>query len=416
MATLTISPTVARRLAVTAQGLAQTPDASDRTAMLDCIRRIGCVQLDPINVAARSPLLVLWSRLGRYRVRDLDALLWEERALFEYWAHAASIVLVEDFPIHQQQMIHFSRGNGVWAKRVRAWLADNAPFRQYILDELAARGPLYAAELEDRAVRPWGSGGWSNARNLSLMLSLLWEQGEITVTRRKGSGLGLTKQYGLFHHHMPQWADHPPLLRRAVVAQAAQRALKALGVGTARHIQNYFIRGAYPELGGVLAELAANGRIHPITLRDAGGAWPGAWFIHADALPLLERIQNGAWQPRTTLLSPFDNLIADRKRTEQLFNFFYRSEIYTPKPQRQYGYYVMPILHGSRLIGRLDPRLDRKSKTLHIHAVHAEPDAPLNTETATAVAQSITALSQFLGARQVAIDGSVPAGWRAGLA
>lgn len=410
----TLSPITARRLAVAAQQLDRPPETADSSTILNLIRRLGCVQLDPINVVARSPLLVLWSRLGRYRVADFEALLWQERALFEYWAHAASIVLVEDFPIHQQQMIHFSRGNGAWARRVRAWMAANDSFRRYMLDELATRGPLFANEFEDRAVTSWRSGGWSNSRNVSAMLGFLWEQGDITVTRREGKGFGLKKQFGLLEHHMPQWTNHEPLPRREAVRRAAQRALKALGVATPRHIDNHFIRGSYPGLDAVLAELEANGRIHPVTIRDAAGAWSGDWYIHSDTLPLLERVQGGDWQPRTTLLSPFDNLICDRDRTEQLFDFYYRVEIYTPKAKRQYGYYVLPILHDGRLIGRIDPRIDRKSKTLHVHAVHAEPDAP--TTAAPALAETIGELGRFLGARRVVYDDdALPPRWRAAL-
>lgn len=412
---LEITLTEARQLAVQSQGLDRLPDEPDRAAMLATIERIGCLQIDPLNVVARNPLLVLWSRLGSYAEADLDALLWEERALFEYWAHAASILLVADYPLHQATMREFAFGSGMWGERVRQWLADNASFRTYILDELARRGPLFATEIEDRAERPWQSSGWSNSRSVNMMLTLLWEQGEITVTRREGAGFGLKKQWGLLGQHMPQWVNHEPWPRDRVVREAALRALLALGVASERHITNYFMRNGYPDLGNALAELERDGRVCQVAICDDGRTWPGPWYIHADVLPFLDSLRGDGWVARTTLLSPFDNLIADRDRTEQLFDFYYRSEIYTPKAKRQYGYYVMPILQGERLIGRIDPKMDRKTKTLHVHAVHREPGAELGDEEVRAVAASIDELGRFLGAEQVRYGAQIAPEWRGAL-
>ncbi len=411
---INISPQTARRLAISAQQLHAPPHQPDKENMLALIRQLGCLQIDPLNVVARTPLLVLWSRLGNYNVADFEALMWDDKALFEYWAHAASLVLVEDYPIHQISMLTFARGDNKWAKRTRDWLEINTPFRQYILQELAARGPLYASEIEDRAVIPWTSTGWTNTRNVSTMLGLLWEQGDITVTRRQGVGFGLKKQWGLQEHHMPQWMEHEPLPRREVVRQAAQRSLKALGIGTRKHIENHFIRNRYPGLDEALAELVDNGRFHPITIRENNTAWAGDWYIHSDTLPQLEKLQTEERAPRTTLLSPFDNLICNRIRTEKLFNFSYRSEIYTPKVKRQYGYYVLPILHGDRLIGRLDPKMDRKTKTLHVYAVFAEPDAPVDDSVSEGIGTAVTQLAKFLEADHIVYGSRIPKEWRLG--
>ncbi len=339
--------------------------------------------------------------------------MWDDRLLFEYWAHAASIVLVEDFPIFQLQMRNFSRGNGAWARRVRSWMEINEPFRQYIMGEMAERGPLYAKEIEDRSVQPWQSSGWTNTRNVSTMLGLMWEQGDITVTRRQGAGFGLKKQWGLLEQHMPQWVEFIPDPLADVERKAAQKSLKALGVATEKHIQNYFIRGGYPNLAGVLDVLLLEGKIHAVTIRDNGTDWPEQWYVHSSMLPDLERLHNGQSSSRTVLLSPFDNLIADRERTEGLFDYYYRSEIYTPKAKRKYGYYVMPILHDDRLIGRVDPKIDRMSKTLHVYAVHAEEGAPDNIETGRAVAGAVRQLGRFLGAREICFGDTLPAAWAA---
>ncbi len=408
---LTVSPQTARRLAVRSQRLDRHPLISDKNQMLSLIRQLGCLQIDPLNVVARSPLLVLWSRLGSYDVANLESLRWDDRLRFEYWAHAASLGLVEDFPIFQLQMRNFSRGNGAWGRRVRNWMEVNEPFRQYIMGEMANRGPLYAQEIEDRSLEPWVSTGWTNTRNVSTMLGLMWEQGDITVTRRLGAGFGLKKQWGLLQQHMPDWVNAAPMPPWEAVKSAAQKSLKALGVATEKQIQNHYIRGGYPDLAKVLEELRREGRVQPIVFCENGKEWRDDWYIHVDTLPDLYDLQADGWQPRTTLLSPFDNLIADRKRTERLFDFTYRSEIYTPKAKRKYGYYVLPILTGERLIGRIDPKMDRKTKTLHIYAVHREPGAPESLQVARDVATAVEQLGRFLGAKQIRYGDTLPSGW-----
>jgi uncharacterized protein YcaQ len=354
----------------------------------------------------------LWSRLGNYDPVLLDQLLFKERKLFEYWAHAASIVLAEDYPIHQYQMLSASEpyeGDGVWRRRVHDWLEANGEFRQYVLDQLAERGALASEELEDRSVGSWESDGWNNGRNVGQILSFLWTRGKIMVADRKG----LRKKWGLLEQCLPEWANHEPWPVQRVVEEAAQKALRALGVGTSRHINYHYTRGRYPNLEKTLAGLVEVGRILPVTIADETITWPGQWYLHTDNLPLLEGLQDGEWQPQTTLLSPFDNLICDRDRTELMWDFFFRIEIYVPKAQRQYGYYVLPILHGDRLIGRIDPQMDRKAGLLRVNAIYAEPDAPQDEATGQAVAAKIQELATFLGAKGVVYpDEKIPSGWR----
>jgi uncharacterized protein YcaQ len=148
-----------------------------------------------------------------------------------------------------------------------------------------------------------------------------------------------------------------------------------------------------------------------VSIEDGGESWPGDWYIHAHDLPLLEAIEQDEWQPRTTLLSPFDNLICDRDRTELLFDFHFRIEIYVPAKDRQFGYYVMPVLHGDRLIGRIDPKMDRKKMRLEVMNVYAEPGAPMTAATGRSVAGAIEELAKFLGAKEIAYGDNVPARW-----
>lgn len=397
-----ITSMAARRLAVASQYL--TKELPEKRPLLNVMRQLGCIQLDPINVVARSPLLVLWSRLGNYDEAHFDHVLWEEKALFEYWAHAASIVLTENLPIHQMQMRQVDDRTGKWSVRAREWMAENATFRDYILTELANRGPLMPTELEDRSIVSWKSGGWTTGRNVGLMLDLLWQRGQIMVARREG----IRRYWQVTERHLPQLLNLEPWSTEKVVYEAAQIALRALGVGRERDIRNHFIRGDYPDLGAVLARLVAEGKVLEVEV----AAFPETWYLHCDSLPLLERVQTAAWQPHTTLLSPFDNLICDRDRTELLFDFFYRSEIYTPKHKRQFGYYVMPILHGERLVGRIDPKLDRKKKVLNVNAVFLEEGVSASANLAGELAQAIERLALFLGANQIDFGSPLPAGWR----
>ncbi|MGH2739853.1 MAG: DNA glycosylase AlkZ-like family protein, partial [Actinomycetota bacterium] len=141
-------------------------------------------------------------------------------------------------------------------------------------------------------------------------------------------------------------------------------------------------------------------------------AWPGTWFVHTEDLPLLDRVEAQEWEPKTTLLSPFDNLTINRARTERLFGFHYRMEIYVPKAKRRYGYYVLPILHGDRFIGRLDPAMDRERGRLIVNSVHAEPDSPMNGSTARAISDAVIRLASFLGASTIEYGATVPSGWK----
>ena len=409
----TISPTVARRLAIARQRLAgprPAGAAGGPDAMLDLIRDLGCLQLDPTNAVARSHLLALWSRLGAYKREDLETLLWDERRLFEYWAHAASIVLTEDYPIHQGMMRAYGTGEATWDRLVRAWMDGNDSLRRHILDRLSEAGPLPARAFEDRATTPWRSGGWTAGRNVDRMLAFLWGQDVVTVAGRVGG----QRLWDLTARRLPAWtssAREAPLTEREIVYRAAQRSLRALGVARPAHIAEHFIRGRYPDLTGVLEALTAEGRIVPVAIGDEERTWSGPWYVHADDLPLLDRLETGeAWRPRTTLLSPFDNLICDRGRTEELFGFRFRLEIYLPRERRQYGYYVLPILHGDRLIGRIDPTMDRKRKRLTVNAVHVEPGVPAAGDTVSAVTEAIEELAAFLGARDIAYGERAPRG------
>jgi hypothetical protein len=409
-AVLTLTPTVARQLAITKQRLAGERAAATREGMMDIMRSIRCLQLDPISAVARSHTLVMWSRARYYSLADLERLIYQDRQLFEFWAHAASIVLTEDYALHEPMMRGYAEDTSGYGERTREWVDQNEALKAFILREITEKGALLSRQLEEDGVHPeaWVSTGWTSGRNVSRMLDYLWIKGIICVANRVGG----QKRWDLTERCYPQFASAPRLSPEEMTDTSAQLAIKALGVARNAHIRQHFIRQRYEKLDDALRRLATAKCILPVRIQQEGEpAWSGDWFIHTDDLPLVERLQKGEFHGRTTLLSPFDNLICDRVRTRLMWNFDFTIEIYVPKEKRQYGYYVLPILHGDQLIGRVDSQMNRKQKRLEINTIHAEPSAPLDLSTGKMVRDAIDELATFLGANNISFTERVPKKW-----
>jgi len=402
----------ARRLAVVKQHLAgkttKNPSSSD---ILELVRNIGCLQLDPISAVAPSHQIVLWSRLGNYDTSHLDSLLWKEKKLFEYWAHQASIVLMEDYPLYYYMMRNYPESRfapqSIWLLRVKKWLNANADVRDYVLTELKRKGPLLSRQFEDESRSRKPSDGWSSWGNVSRMLLNLIFKGEIMVVGRQGK----QKIYDLSERFLPSWVSKKELSEEEIEYEAVQRSIKALGTATESEIKWYFLRGRYRNLKDTLKRLQADSKIHPVDIRE-GPIGIGKRYIHSEDIQTLEDIDSNNWEPRVSFLSPFGNLISDRTRTKLLFNFDYLTEIYTPENKRKYGYYVLPILYGDKLVGRIDPLMDRKNQKLLINAVHAEPHALKDKNLSGEIRDTAEQLSEFLGAKEVVYSRKVPKPWR----
>lgn len=339
MKSIPVSVEEARRIAVRAQLL----DGTAKT-VLDTVRRLGFLQLDPISTVAPPQHLVLWSRLGaRYDRAELDRLLWEERRLFEWNAY---IRPVEDLPLVRARMRAQAGTRYEWQRRSTEFLRANAGFRRYVMRELEARGPLLSRELEDRAKARRGPHPWWGSRQVTLMLEILHGRGLVAVAgRRNGQRL-----WDLAERWYPETETVP--LREAE-RRLAEKRFRALGV-----------------------------RLES-----------GEWRAHPDA-------EDGPVPERVTLLSPFDRLVHDRDRAEALWGFRYRLEMYVPKAKREYGYYVLPMLRGDRLVGRAEPVLDRKERTLRVLGEWPEPG-----ETLAGLDGALADLAAFLDARLSARDG-----------
>jgi uncharacterized protein len=401
----------ARRLTITKQHLSgKLPRKPDADSILEVFRDIGCIQLDPISTVAPSHLIVLWSRLGNFDKSQLDKLLWRDKKIFEYWAHQASLVLMEDYPLYYSVMRDYPESfvwGGVWKERVRRWWNEHSSLRSFVLRELEQKGPVPSRQFEDDSRVRAPRSGWGSQGNVSRMLFHLQLKGEVMVVGRQGN----QKLWGLSEKFLPRWASKKHLTADEVEHEAVQRAVRALGTASPSEIKYYFLRGRYRNLKATVERLLEESKILHVKI-DSGLVGKGERYIHIEDVPLLNDLESDNWQPRISLLSPFDNLICDRKRTRSLFNFDYSIEIYTPSHKRRYGYYVLPILYGDRLIGRIDPMMDRKSKKLLVKAVHAEPKAPRGAEVSKEIAKAIEDLSQFLGAEQVVYSKRVPRFWR----
>jgi uncharacterized protein YcaQ len=244
------------------------------------------------------------------------------------------------------------------------------------------------------------------------MLEVLWDRGRIFVSNRTST----RRYWDVPERVLPELVTTEKIPPEEVVRRAAQIAIRALGVATEKQVKIHFTRGRYSGLPKVLKALTKEGLLHKVeVVGDEGQPLPGFWYIHAEDLPVLEGLKGEGWGPRTVLLSPFDNLICDRERTEMLFDYEFRVEIYVPKAKRKYGYYVLSVLDGDRFIGRIDPKMDRKTGRLALNAVHAEPGVVVDDRSGRAVAGAVKELAEFLEATEIGLDGIIPDGWRKAL-
>ena len=376
----------ARRVALAAQGFSYADRSRNVTwaHMAPMIRRLNLLQIDSVNVVARSHYLPLFSRLGSYPQSTLDERAFgaKKRALFECWAHEASLLPMELHPLMRWRMARARAGDGVYKAMDRFGREERAYLKQ-VLDFVTRNGPTFAREVPGGGKAEGGWWGWSRGK---LALETLFDQGLVTTATRDG----FERRYDLPERVIPaEVLALPTPSERDAIRQLLALSGLAHGVGTEFDLRDYF-RLPIAETKTALQELVEDGTFIPVAVEG----WKPQAFLHKDAK--LPRKAGG-----TALLSPFDPMVWERARAERLFSFHYRIEIYTPAAKRKFGYYVLPLLHHDRIVGRVCLKADRQAGVLRANASHHEAHAD-PAETAAALAEELKLMAGWLGLGDVA--------------
>lgn len=372
--------------------------------ILDTIMHLGMVQLDTISVVSRSHETVLWSRLGNFDLDHLTALFLERRALTEYLTHAAAITPTAYVPLMRPTMRRQAqRHQEYWQQ------PDKADIARRILERIELEGSLGSRHFEPpkdrKKLEQWES--WYGSKPEREVLFSLWSEGQLMVSLRDR---GFGRWYDLPHRVANGQLELPPLEHGEYQCSVLLHAMRALGVATAPWLTDYWRTGGYAwvanaDVRAVMPQLADDQFVFPVRIK---GIEESAW-LDATMLPVLEQLRAGTgWPTKTTFLSPFDNLIWNRGRMKQLWDVDYTIEIYTPAAKRQYGYYTMPILHRGRLVGLIDPSLNRKEGHLTVRSIHLLAGAKPTPALANAIAKTLDEFSAFLGATDWSVLESSP--------
>jgi len=384
-----LSAPEARRLALAAQGFvgprpANTPGWRDLRGV---VKRLGLLQIDSVNVLVRAHYLPLFSRLGPYDRADFDAKTYRrgDRALFEYWAHEASLLPIELHPLLRWRMARARNMDGIYKRRLAEFARRRRAFVEAVLAEVEARGPISAAELDRRKRRRKGWWSWDEGK---LALEYLFLAGLVTTATRRGA---FERVYDLTKRLIPLAIQEAPTPSEANAIRAlVQIAARALGIATTTDLRDYF-RLPVAETRRAVAELVESGVLTKVAVKG----WSDEAFLDAAAI-IPRRVEARA------LLAPFDPLIWERSRTERLFDFRYRLEIYTPAAKRVHGYYVLPFLLGDRLAARLCLKSDRASSALQVRTAHGEEGIDRGA-VAEALHPELRLMADWLGLERISV-------------
>ncbi|MGV0749996.1 winged helix-turn-helix domain-containing protein [Mycolicibacter heraklionensis] len=378
----------ARRIAVAAQGFTDPkPSAAVTRAHLKrLISRIQVLQLDSVSVAVRAHYAPVFSRLGPYDRTVLDRAAWSHsarspRLLVEYWAHEAALMAVEDWPLLRWRMRQYSHGR--WGN-----VAPNPRLADDIAAAVAELGPATAGQIESylAAGPKRGKGTWWNRSDTKWVAEALFASGVLTTATR----VGFARHYDLVENVLPPQMLAVEVDDDEAIRELVRRAAGALGVATEADLRDYF-RLPAAQVKPAIAKLVAAGDLEPVAV----DGWDAPAYLRAgQSIPRTDR--------GTALLCPFDPLIFFRPRVQRLFDFFYRIEIYTPAPKRQYGYYVWPFLLDGQLVGRVDLKADRQQGALHVVGAFAEVGQS-RERVAQALATELWSMASWLGLSRVSV-------------
>tara|TARA_R110002012_G_scaffold317745_1_gene534747 strand:- start:2778 stop:3989 length:1212 start_codon:yes stop_codon:yes gene_type:complete len=379
-----LSAAQARRIALAAQGFGVArPDTASARHLRKTARDLGVIQIDSVNVVSRTHYLPAFSRLGHYPREALEAEAWGRTpSLFEYWGHEASLLPLESQPLFRWRMARAEAGEGLWSGTAR-FGRERRDYIDGILAEIEKRGPVTGGDF---ATGPRGAPGWWSWSDGKRALEWLFWSGKITTTTRRG----FERVYDLTQRALPAAVlDQPTPTEAGAQRDLVRLSAQAMGVATAADLRDYF-RLPLADTRARIGELVEAGELVPVTVEG----WDKPAFMDP-ACRKPRRIAARA------LLSPFDNLIWFRERTERLFGVKVRLEIYTPAHKRVHGYYVLPFLQDEAITARVDLKADRKTGILRVQAAWREPDA--TSETPTALAQELRLTARWLGLDRVEV-------------
>ncbi len=391
-----------RAVVLQAQGLTAPNAASLRPtlkAIEDLVKMIGYVQIDTLQVVNRAHYVTLWARFGSYDLANLHRLVYTpgERRLYEGWAHAACFIPLEHFRYHSWR----TDRNISYNPAFRDWLSkpDSRLLMEQTLERIRTGGGLRVGDLEDDGGQ---RGEWYDWKPNKMALEALFAHGELMVAER----VSFQRVYDLSERVLPEWVDLTPVSADEGRRFCLEAAARALGVFERRALTFYAYMRATPARQ-LLEAMSKDGTLVEIRGESLDG--PRKWLVHRDNLFLLERAAQGEIRAeRTTFISPFDSLLWDGGRNEKLFGFKPLLECYKPAGQRVYGYFTFPILHRDRLVGRFDPKLERKTGVLHLNALYLEPGVPPEDDLVAGVATALRDFMAWHGAKDLAIAMSDP--------
>jgi uncharacterized protein YcaQ len=401
----TYSAKILRTVALCAQGLHTANVCGaipDREALYRTIEQVGCVQIDTLHMVRRSQYLVLWSRLGNYDPADFDALASAaDRRLFEGWQHAACLIPLTEYRYQMPHQRNLREHPTNWYNR---WLNETVQkdFVPQVLERIRGEGGLKVSDFESDGNHKGGT--WWNWRPAKVALEFLYAYGELMIAGR----VKFQRVYDLTERVLPEWVDtcEPTVEERDRFW--VERGAKVMGVGLPRHAGDYtWMKITHSR--SIVKSLLADGILLPIEGQLADGS-TAELVIHRDNLPLLEQAADGALQAeRTTFLSPFDSLWWANRRDEQLWDFHQALEAYLPAPKRIYGYFCLPILHKDRLVGRFDPKLERKTGLLRLKSLLLESGVKSSEDLVQGMAKAMRDFMAFHEAKDLLVERSQPA-------
>jgi len=375
----------ARRIALAAQGLItpQRDGSANWTRISGAIGRMNVLQIDSVNVLTRSHYLPVFSRVGSYDQGGLDARTFgkKKRQFFEYWAHQASLVPMEFYPLFRWRMQRAYGGNGTYGALAR-FAAEQKAYVDEVRAHVRQHGPVTVGDLPDPGERSGNWWGWGKGK---IALEYLFDTGEVTAATRQG----FERLYDIPERVIPaDILNWPELSEADAIRQLVEHSARALGLATKADIADYF-RLLIAQVAPAIAEMAAEGTLQQVAVEG----WEQPAYLHKDA-------QVPRKSSARALVTPFDPIVWDRDRTERLFDFHYRIEIYTPEPKRVFGYYVLPFVLGDRIAGRVCLKADRQAGVLRANAAHFEPGADPG-ETAAELATELQHMASWLGLGEV---------------